>query len=142
MVLLYLTVVYLIFTVCNTLMRIIDTVIQERENISRGGSPYGDSTYLVYLLNLAFRVIVGIAICYFLGSYTIPNNNFWLFVLIVLGYYIILELVCATLESIVMYIITVYANKAHKRRLDNRADTLNNELLNRQESGNNDTNNR
>lgn len=124
----YLLTVYIIFTVCYILRQIWETKKQEREFIDNGGSPLGDSTFIIYLVNLLCRTLISVILILALGNHEIPVANYWLFVLILIVGFTVMEVVCATIEALLMFPITWSEEKKYKKRMDKRADELNEQV--------------
>jgi hypothetical protein len=121
----YIFTIYIVFTFYYIIRQVQETIKQEREMIKQGNSPLGDSTYIIYLLNLFFRAVVSILGIVFIGNSYVPLTNYWLFILIMLVIYGVLEILSATLETLILYPIQQHEIKKYKLRLDKRADELN-----------------
>lgn len=118
MALKYAFIAYSLFAVITECFQIADTISQERKSIRNGDGLLGDSTYYVLLLNILFKIIIGFAGVYFFGSIQLPVNNDLALVGLLALLFIALELISATLQAIVITVISRIGVKRGMKRLE------------------------
>lgn len=118
MALKYAFIAYSLFAVITECFQIADTISQERKSIRNGDGLIGDSTYYVLLLNILFKIIIGFVGVYFFGSIKLPVNNDLALVGLLALLFIVLELISATLQAIVITVISRIGVKRGMKRLE------------------------
>lgn len=135
----YYIISYIIFTVCNYAMRLYETVRNEREYIdNEGGAPLGDGTYIFMLVSMFARVLFAF-ITYFILDNWLPvaiSDNIWSSMLASALVVICLEVFTATVVAIAMQVVTKIQIKRKRNRLEQKADMLNQELIEKQNKKN------
>ena len=135
----YYIISYIIFTVCNYAMRLYETARNEREYIdNEGGAPLGDGTYIFMLVSMFARVLFAF-ITYFILDNWLPvaiSDNIWSSMLASALVVICLEVFTATVVAIAMQVVTKIQIKRKRNRLEQKADMLNQELIEKQNKKN------
>lgn len=120
MTLKYAFIAYSLFAIITECFQIAGTISQERKSIRNGDGLLGDSTYYVLLLNILFKLLIGIAGVYFFGSIKLPVNNDWILIGILALLFIVLEFISATLQAIVITIISRIGVKRGMKSLEEK----------------------
>lgn len=132
----YYMLAYIAFTTVIIAIQIYETIRREKEIIRQGGEPLGDSTYIIYVTSWLFRVLLAVTLYFTVGVFTVPQmNGFLLFLTLVVGT-LLLELVSATLDALVMFIIKQVHIRVVRRKLNEKADEYNQALIKKQEREN------
>ena len=132
----YYMLAYIAFTTVIIAIQIYETIRREKEIIRQGGEPLGDSTYIIYVTSWLFRVLFAGTLYFTVGVFTVPQmNGFLLFLALVIGT-LLLELVSATLDALVMFIIKQVHIRVVRKKLNEKADEYNQALIKKQEREN------
>lgn len=106
------------------------------EKIKEGYRPIGDSTYILYIVNIVFKLLMCVAIGLLWGYLAIPVTNYWVFILYVAVIFFLLEWSSAFVQAVVITVLRRIATRRQKQELDKKADTLNKQLIEKQRSEN------
>lgn len=120
----FLIIAYIIFTWCNMIVTIRETIKNERELINQGNKPLGDSTYIIYGINIITRTLLGLVAIFSIGNIHILLDNILLFTGIVLGLYIVLELISALIGAVAIFFINMTQENKLRKNMDEKADSL------------------
>lgn len=135
----YYIISYIVFTIYNYIIRLYETIKNEREYIdNEGGAPLGDGTYIFMLVSMFARVLFGF-IAYFILDNWLPfaiSKNIWSSLLASAIVIICLEVFTATVVAIAMQVVTKIQIKRKRNRLEQKADMLNQELIEKQNKKN------
>lgn len=132
----YYMLAYIAFTTVIIAIQIYETLRREKEIIRQGGEPLGDSTYIIYVTSWLFRVLIAVTLYFTVGVFTVPQmNGFLLFLALLVGT-LLLELVSATLDALVMFIIKQVHIRVVRKKLNVKADEYNQALIKKQEREN------
>lgn len=132
----YYMLAYIAFTTVIIAIQIYETIRREKEIIRQGGEPLGDSTYIIYVTSWLFRVLLAVTLYFTVGVFTVPQmNGFLLFLALLVGT-LLLELVSATLDALVMFIIKQVHIRVVRKKLNVKADEYNQALIKKQEREN------
>lgn len=132
----YYMLAYIAFTTVIIAIQIYETIRREKEIIRQGGEPLGDSTYIIYVTSWLFRVLLAVTLYFTAGVFTVPQmNGFLLFLALLVGT-LLLELVSATLDALVMFIIKQVHIRVVRKKLNVKADEYNQALIKKQEREN------
>lgn len=132
----YYMLAYIAFTTVIIAIQIYETIRREKEIIRQGGEPLGDSTYIIYVTSWLFRVLIAVTLYFTVGVFTVPQmNGFLLFLALLVGT-LLLELVSATLDALVMFIIKQVHIRVVRKKLNEKADEYNQALIKKQEREN------
>lgn len=116
MTLKYAFIAYSLFAIITVCFQIADTISQERKSIRSGYGVLGDSTYYVLILNIVFKALIGVLGVFFFGNIKLPINNDWALIGILALLFIALEIISATLQAIVITVISrIGASRGIKR---------------------------
>lgn len=132
----YYMLAYIAFTTVIIAIQIYETIRREKEIIRQGGEPLGDSTYIIYVTSWLFRVLLAVTLYYTVGVFTVPQMNAFLLFLALLVGTLLLELVSATLDALVMFIIKQVHIRVVRKKLNEKADEYNQALIKKQEREN------
>ncbi len=132
----YYMLAYIAFTTVIIAIQIYETIRREKEIIRQGGEPLGDSTYIIYVTSWLFRVLLAVTLYFTVGVFTVTQmNGFLLFLALLVGT-LLLELVSATLDALVMFIIKQVHIRVVRKKLNEKADEYNQALIKKQEREN------
>lgn len=132
----YYMLAYIAFTTVIIAIQIYETIRREKEIIRQGGEPLGDSTYIIYVTSWLFRVLLAVTLYFTVGVFTVTQmNGFLLFLALLVGT-LLLELVSATLDALVMFIIKQVHIRVVRKKLNVKADEYNQALIKKQEREN------
>lgn len=132
----YYMLAYIAFTTVIIAIQIYETIRREKEIIRQGGEPLGDSTYIIYVTSWLFRVLLAVTLYFTVGVFTVPQMNAFLLFLALLVGTLLLELVSATLDALVMFIIKQVHIRVVRKNLNEKADEYNQALIKKQEREN------
>lgn len=132
----YYMLAYIAFTTVIIAIQIYETIRREKEIIRQGGEPLGDSTYIIYVTSWLFRVLLAVTLYFTVGVFTVPQMNAFLLFLALLVGTLLLELVSATLDALVMFIIKQVHIRVVRKKLNEKADEYNQALIKKQEREN------
>ena len=132
----YYMLAYIAFTTVIIAIQIYETIRREKEIIRQGGEPLGDSTYIIYVTSWLFRVLLAVTLYFTVGVFTVPQMNGFLLFLALLAGTLLLELVSATLDALVMFIIKQVHIRVVRKKLNEKADEYNQALIKKQEREN------
>lgn len=135
----YYIISYIVFTIYNYVIRLYETIKNEREYIdNEGGAHLGDGTYIFMLVSMFARVLFGF-IAYFILDNWLPfaiSKNIWSSLLASAVVIICLEVLTATVVAIAMQVVTKIQIRRKRNRLEQKADMLNQELIEKQNKKN------
>lgn len=132
----YYMLAYIAFTTVIIAIQIYETIRREKEIIRQGGEPLGDSTYIIYVTSWLFRVLLAVTLYFTVGVFTVPQMNAFLLFLALLVGTLLLEIVSATLDALVMFIIKQVHIRVVRKKLNVKADEYNQALIKKQEREN------